>query len=432
MLLQNWKPRGDLKEIARDVVKGLNRYGFRQCAKKVEVEALAAYNCTKVATLTEMSSSRPPCSQSPRTSEGHHFGDTYPDELDAEDTPQVDLLAEIVTTRDVVLSATQGLQTTARLPEDLETALTTRAAYTPTRRLLVLPQRHPRLLSLESANHLEPPPNTSSIALLDVGLAPPGPLRARRHPIEDQEDGQGWRAIFSVLGRASLVLKTGKNERHRNEELLVKLAAHASFGATPLPQPRGPPARIWGQDADLLDAALGSELGAEDATHARDASMVQAFVPASATHIYIICADLLNNQPPGSTRFYSEIHILRSKEPSLHRSFHIERFSIFGCWGDSIALSAAMMRVISLSTMDRRYIFTVSNMLAALLQVNSALSERARDSAASLECFNLSLDSSCQQDLRLHVSPRLDVLCRRHHQQREQRYKPRQGSLAPS
>jgi hypothetical protein len=76
-----------------------------------------------------------------------------------------------------------------------------------------------------------------------------------------------------VLGRAALVLKTGKNgERDHNKELLVKLAAHASFGATPLPQPRSPPARIWGwtttlgpvrgfvsQDADLLDAVLRKE-----------------------------------------------------------------------------------------------------------------------------------------------------------------------------
>jgi hypothetical protein len=70
----------------------------------------------------------------------------------------------------------------------------------------------------------------------------------------------------------SLALKIGKNdERNCNEELLVELArrfaAHASFGATPLPhpgQPLSPHARIWGeppdpvrgfvsQDADLLE-----------------------------------------------------------------------------------------------------------------------------------------------------------------------------------
>ncbi|KAJ7866343.1 hypothetical protein B0H13DRAFT_2352551 [Mycena leptocephala] len=104
--------------------------------------------------------------------------------------------------------ATQALQTTACLlgisPEDLQTALTTREAYAPT--------RHPRLLLLESADCLEPRPTplldaTSRRALSSAGASP---LRACSHPIED---GQGGRAIFSVLGRASLVLKAGKNER---------------------------------------------------------------------------------------------------------------------------------------------------------------------------------------------------------------------------
>ncbi|KAJ7932365.1 hypothetical protein B0H13DRAFT_2307546 [Mycena leptocephala] len=52
-------PCGDLKEIACDVVKGLNGYGFPQCAspKKVEAKAIVAYNRAKIVTLTEKSSS---------------------------------------------------------------------------------------------------------------------------------------------------------------------------------------------------------------------------------------------------------------------------------------------------------------------------------------------------------------------------------------
>ncbi|KAJ7866350.1 hypothetical protein B0H13DRAFT_2352559 [Mycena leptocephala] len=65
--------------------------------KKVEVKAVAVYNRTKVATLTEKSSSVFSIRLSPQD---HKFDRTSPDELNMEDKtePQVNLLAEIVTT----------------------------------------------------------------------------------------------------------------------------------------------------------------------------------------------------------------------------------------------------------------------------------------------------------------------------------------------
>jgi hypothetical protein len=71
------------------------------------------------------------------------------------------------------------------------------------------------------------------------------PSPSAQSPLKKTKDGEAPRGILSLLGRAE-----GKNdERDHNKELLVEGAAHASFGAMPLPpsrQPRGPPACIWG------------------------------------------------------------------------------------------------------------------------------------------------------------------------------------------
>ncbi|KAJ7846265.1 glycosyltransferase family 2 protein [Mycena leptocephala] len=200
----------------------------------------------------------------------------------------------------VAPSATQALQSTARLlgisAEDLETALTNRTAYVRKELYTVLLDEHQAAAQLtafsrdlyailvsfllESANRrLEPPPNTTVIALLDTpGFASPaaalGPasfdvfannfadefvqgwvsqaLFADADDVVGNEacvellrgDGEAPRGILPVLGRASLALKTGKNgERDRDEELLAELtgrfAAHASFEPTPLPPSAG-------------------------------------------------------------------------------------------------------------------------------------------------------------------------------------------------
>ncbi|KAJ7841541.1 hypothetical protein B0H13DRAFT_2676759 [Mycena leptocephala] len=140
--------------------------------------------------------------------------------------------------------------------------------------------------------------------------------------------------------------KEGKNdERNRNEELLVELArrfaAHASFGATPLPhpgQPLSPHTRIWGE-------------------------------PLRRT----LCA--------GSTRFYLHL-VLCIRDVIIFWSHDTTLGSGCSQPAPSPSLHAFLCRelldirlcVIFFSTLDRQYTLTMLNMLAALRQVNSALS----------------------------------------------------------
>ncbi|KAF7368772.1 hypothetical protein MVEN_00202300 [Mycena venus] len=136
-----------------------------------------------------------------------------------------------------------------------------------------------------------------------------------------------------------------------------------------------------------------------------------AFVPACRKHIFRdVCLPMLSDAPerlhevllrcPEIASYVRDLTVHRSHEPKvwmrpgsplpavLSMLPLINRFSVFGCWGDwwdvPVPLASAIMGVMTLGTMDRLHVLTVANVPAAFLQ--RALSLRI------LSLFYVSLD----------------------------------------
>ncbi|KAJ6480145.1 hypothetical protein C8R45DRAFT_1215978 [Mycena sanguinolenta] len=159
-----------------------------------------------------------------------------------------------------------------------------------------------------------------------------------------------------------------------------------------------------------------------------------AFVPSCRKRIFRdICFGMVSDAPkklheillrsPSIALYIKDVTIHRSHEPNLwiepssplpavlSMLPHINRFSLFGCWGDWLdvppALASAFMRVISLESLDRLHVLTVANVPAAFLRralsvrivslfyVGLGATEKLSPlrPAACPEYLNLSLDS---------------------------------------
>ncbi|KAF7377987.1 Glyceraldehyde-3-phosphate dehydrogenase [Mycena sanguinolenta] len=146
-----------------------------------------------------------------------------------------------------------------------------------------------------------------------------------------------------------------------------------------------------------------------------------AFVPSCRKRIFRdICFGMFSDAPkklyeillrsPSIALYIKDVTIHRPQEPNfwiepgsplpavLSMLSHINRFSLFGCWGDWLdippALASAFMRVISLESLDRLHVLTVANVPAAFLR--HALSVRI------VSLFYVDLDPT---EKLLHLPP---------------------------
>ncbi|KAJ6555203.1 hypothetical protein DFH09DRAFT_1318388 [Mycena vulgaris] len=170
---------------------------------------------------------------------------------------------------------------------------------------------------------------------------------------------------------------------------------------------------------EIIDAIVDN---VEDVATFKACSLVcWAFVPASRTHIFrAVSLDMLNDAPhkiyamllrsPHIALYVRDLTIYRSHDTNmwmqpdsplpavLSMLPHIQRFSIFGCWGDwhdvPTPLAAAILRVLALPKLDRLHVLTAANVPPVFLQ--RALSVRV------LSLFHVSLDASA--DVRLPLS----------------------------
>ncbi|KAJ7244384.1 hypothetical protein B0H12DRAFT_1236122 [Mycena haematopus] len=119
-----------------------------------------------------------------------------------------------------------------------------------------------------------------------------------------------------------------------------------------------------------------------------------AFVPACRKRIFRdVCFGMISDTPkklheillrsPRIALYIKDVTIHRPHEPNLWMEPgsllpavlsmlpHVNRFSLFGCWGDWLhmppSLTSAIMRIISLKSLDRLHVLTVANVPASFL-----------------------------------------------------------------
>ncbi|KAJ7474755.1 hypothetical protein FB451DRAFT_1246524 [Mycena latifolia] len=183
---------------------------------------------------------------------------------------------------------------------------------------------------------------------------------------------------------------------------------------------------------EIIDAIVDN---VEDVATFKACSLVcWAFVPASRTHIFrAVSLDMLNDAPqkiyamllrsPHIALYVRDLTVYRSHDTKLWMQPgsplpavlsmlpHIQRFSIFACWGDwkdvPPPLAVSMLRILALPKLERLHVLTASNVPAVFVQralsvrvlslfhvsVDPAAELRLPASAACPEYLNLSLDS---------------------------------------